>query len=224
MKLLQELHNLHEADLPGENKIEIADLIKHFPNNYKKAIERLWGGPRLAYHGIPFHDELMEQSADAVKEWSKRGGELHLDLSNIPFTDEEGSESDIEVSYDEQIDPEKDGQEVYVGYNSDKDAVYFGYDFSRNEEVFNEEWDKAFKDATGEDFELKNKLHYKAFVAAHKEFNKEQNCWALFEMEFEDDKLVVKDVQTGPGLFYQREGEGGHDVAKNDGLIDLRLD
>lgn len=222
MKLLTELHNLHEAELPDAvNKIELADLVKHFPNNYKKAIAKLWGGPRLCWHDIPFFgpndDDITAKAADAVKAWGK-DGTITIDLSSV--TGEiDGEDVDVEVNYDEPINPEEDGQEVYMGYDLTKDVLYAGYDVWHNEEYFNDEWDKAFKEATGEDFQIDNKEHYKLFEAAHKEF-KDIKSWMLFELKLEGEEFTASVSSSGEGNFYPN----GHTEAVDKGIMDLRVD
>lgn len=226
MKLLQELHNLHEGAVPGENHVELANLVKHFPSNYKKAIEKLWGGPRLTYHGIPFFgdsDSIYGDLLDkALKNWADDGGELHIELSNVEYAPEDGDPVDIEVSYDQPIDPMKDGQEVYMGYDANEDCLYVGLDVSASEEFFNDEWDKAFKEATGEDFDYDNKEHQKAFTAARQEMMKHGH-WMLFKLTENGGEFSAELADDGLGTFYHGD-PNGYGIAKNMGFIDLRLD
>lgn len=223
MSILQELHNLSEATVPGENLIELADLIKHFPNNHKKAIEKLWGGPRLSYHGVPFFDgdnDIYGLAAEAVKKWHEQGGSVELNLSDIVGLNTEGEEVSIEVNYDDNtINPEVDGQEVYMGYDVSSDTLYIGYDVHFNEEMFNQEWDDAFKEATGIEFDYDDPAHSKAFSAAHKEFIG-LRPWVLFSLDWKDGSFEANDEYGSDGSFYP----AGHKKTEELGLLDLRLD
>lgn len=229
MKFLQELTGLYEAEVAGVNHVDIADLIKHFPNNHKKAIEKLWGGERLTWNGIPFHgegsDSIYGDKLDAaMKEWSSQGGEMHVELSGIDYHPAEGGDPEfIEVSYDQPANPVKDGQEVYMGYDPKSGDLYVGYDMWADEEIFNEEWDTAFKTATGENFEYDEPSHQKAFNEAHKEFAN-GGSWMLFKIDFNDGELNVDTEDEGDGTFYGSGGRSGRSVSKQMGLIDLRLD
>lgn len=227
MKFLQELTNLFEAEVPGVNHVDIEDLIKHFPNNHKKAIEKLWGGDRLTWNGISFHsdggiyDGKLDKAADS---WGKNGGELHVEVSDIPFTTEDGETKSIEVNFEQPINPSKDGQEVYMGIDPQTGDLYVGYDIWSNEEDFSAEWDKAFENETGEVFDYDNPAHAKAYTAAHKEITSGGN-WMLFKLEKDGDDFSFElEDEGGDGTFYSSKGRGGHTQAKNMGLIDLRLD
>lgn len=223
MKFLQELHNLFEAEVAGVNHVELEDLVKHFPNNHKKAIEKLWGGPRLTYNGVPFFaegsgEDILGQAEAAVKAWHADGGEVQVDYSNVSF-EIDGQEYNVELSYKENIDPTEDGQEVYMGYDADQNALFQGYDVHYSEEVFNEEWDKAFEEETSMQFDYDDPQHSKAYHAAFEEF-KHGSGFIIFELTHEGDGMKADDVASGDGLFYPE----GHKWAKQQGLIDLRLD
>lgn len=229
MKLIQELHNLYEAEVVGVNHVELADLVKHFPNNHKRAIEKLWGGERLTWNGIPFHGDGSEsiyggELDKAINKWSSDGGELHVSLSDIDYHPEEGGDPQfIEVSYDQPINPIKDGQEVYMGFDPQSGDLYVGFDVWTDEEIFNEEWDKAFKNETGEEFDYDEPAHAKAFSAAHKEMTS-GGMWMLFKLEHSGDGVVADVVEDGDGTFYSSNSRSGRAQVKSMGLIDLRLD
>lgn len=218
MSLLKELFALSEAEVIGDNHVELADLIKNFPSQHKKAIEKLWGGPRLVWHNIPFFgsgdQDIYDLIRDAVKSYDNE------DMIEVEFNDIDFGDDTISLRYSDPSNPEKVGQECYLGYDAQEDCLYVGYDTSLDEEIFNQDWDEEFKKATGEEFEYDEPEHREAFEKAWEQYKK-MRPWVMFKLELESaDNFSVTVEHSGLGGFYPE----GHQRAKSMGLIDLRLD
>jgi hypothetical protein len=198
--------------------LELRDVIKFFPNTYKKVFRQFWGSPRLTYHGLPFFDEdgmgpAYDMIEGAVKDAMSDEDftvEIHIEMPDNDM----GMES---FSYQGKID---DKQEVYLGYGQKEDALFVGYDAWLHEEDFNTEWDKEFEKQTGHEFDSENDEHQEVFDHAWKAYSNNTMMGMLFRVDMENghpEANVDFEIQGG---FYRQV----YPMVKRMDLIDLHLD
>ena len=216
MKLLQELlelpNQLLEAeldDIKSSGAVEIKDLIKAYPNNYKKHLEKLWGTEFLTYKG----QKLFSGGHDIgpVYDGAIKASEAAMKKVRIPLEilDEEGNDTEIDCNID-------GSQECYLGYKESSDQLYIGYDCWLDEESWNE-WARVFDDSDP-------KIE-KGLDKSWKDFNKKTFIGMLFELTTTNGKTFKAeedDSQDSRKGFYQGT-YNGHNF-KRLKLIDLRLD
>lgn len=200
--------------------IEVADVIKNFPSQHKKALQKLWGGPRLVYHGMKFFDEIYDQIDDVL---TKAMETVEVDIS-IPLDERfvhaiNPKSQWLDFEYSCRVD---DMQEVYMGYDPKSDSLYVGIDGWINEEDFNEEWDKQFKRTMREDFEHDEPAHNKLFADAYKKYQKLGFQGVLFKLNKRGRSFKASEVMSNDKGFYQ--GTYKSPDFKELGLVDLRLD
>lgn len=212
--LIQELMTLKEDQ---DGPVELTDLIANFPNNYKKAIRKLWGTPRLKLHGRSFfgdggiYDKLDALAKKAVK--ADDGVEVEI------FTNAEYEGGRIELGYNDKIDIAQ-SQEVYMGYDPKTDRLFSGWDSSLSEEEFNEQFDDEWKSTFDEEFDYDNTEHRRVYKEA---FDRWSEMHPYFVIEIDARTLKVIEVtHTGTEGFYKR----GLAMLKRQipSMIDLRLD
>lgn len=215
--------HLLEASLANTKEtgpLEVADIIKNFPNRHKKFLSKVWGGPRLVYHGMPFFDEIYDKVDAALQKAMER---VEVDIS-IPLDERfvlaiNPKSQWFEFEYSCRVD---DMQEVYMGYDPQADTLYVGVDGWINEEDFNEEWDKQFKRNMREDFELDEPTHRKLFDVAFKKYQKLGFQGVLFKLTLSGKNFKATEVMSNGNGFYQGTYKSGE--FKSLGLVDLRLD
>lgn len=222
--------SLNEAEVP----VELRDLITAFPGKHEKAIQKLWGGPRLVWHGKRFFDkdslgDAYDQAEKAAKRAIKEGDPINIDVQvdadGMPGLSEDAPGS-ADFSYDVEVDPERDIQEVYLGYDPKHDKLYIGFDaWADDEEQRDEKFDDAFKEATGEEFDMDNPDHYAVYSKMHKKMQDDHLGFygLVYEItdhggEFDAEEALVP-LANG---FYR----GTYDMFKRQHptVVDLRLD
>lgn len=240
MLLLQELLAIHEAP---EVPVELKDVIEAFPKHHGKALEKLWGGRKLVWHGDRFfdHNELgdaYQKSLDAAEEFINDGYEaevhMHVNAEQLVASHDDGEDEDNEqapgsadLSFQAGLGDGDGGsrQECYLGYDPVKDKLYIGFDAWTSEDTFNEEFDKAFEEATGEEYDGDNEGHQEVFNAAWEEYKNEHlGFWGLvFEITHSGDTYQAEEAfPPMAGGFYK----GMYNLFKRNhkNVIDLRLD
>ena len=241
MSILSELIKLHdplsallaEAEAP----VELKAVIDAFPKHHEKALSKLWGGKRLVWHGMRFFSdgelgEAYTKAEEAAEQYIADGYNTNVEMTvdTSDFTpadagdeddDDDNDISDIEVQWDVEF-KEDDKQECYLGYDPKRDVLYIGFDAWSSEDDFNEAWDKAFEDATGEEYDGDNEEHQKLYDWAWEEYKSEgYGFWGLV-FEIDRDFNCEEALPPMAGGFYK----GTYKLFKNNhpNVVDLRLD
>jgi hypothetical protein len=225
---------LSEADI--SRPLELRDVVKFFPNTYKKVMSMKWGMDHpgtLQYHGHPFFTkddegksayDHAEEAVDGVLDEDFRiEVNLTMDLDEFePSDDNDGMQYDThDFSFDCEV---SDKQEVYLGYSPQEDALYIGYDTWIREEEFNEAWDREFQNATGEMFDPDNASHDAVFQKVWKKFRDDMFFGMLFRVVERNGRWMAEEhFAPQPGGFYKGIYRGLSSFHSLD-LIDLRLD
>lgn len=215
-----EATRMHLLESEEAGPVEVADIIRNFPSQHKKALQKLWGGPRLVYHGMPFFDEIYDKIGPVLEAAQKR---VEVELS-IQLDERLVQAINPKADWDEFEFSSKvaDGQEVYMGYDLKADSLYVGIDAWIDEEDFNSEWDKQFKRNMKEEFESDEPSHQKLFNAVHKQYQKLGFQGVLFKLNKVGRSFKAVEVMTNEKGFYQGTYKSGE--FKSLGLVDLRLD
>lgn len=219
---------LNEAEVP----IELADLIKAFPNKHGKALQKLWGGKRLVWHGKRFFDDdnvgdAYDQAEEAAKEALRSGDPISInvqvDAHDMPGL-QEGAQGSSEFDYTVELDPNQDIQEVYLGYDPKRDKLYIGFDaWAHDETTRDEEFDDAFKEATGEEFDIDNPDHYTVYNKMHNNMKDTGFYGLLFEITDVGGEFNAEEAMPPmEGGFYR--GTYPQFKRRNPHIVDLRLD
>lgn len=215
---------LAEAEAP----VELKAVIDAFPKHHEKALRQLWGGKRLVWHGMPFFadgelGDAYVKAEEAAHEFLKNEEGPEVDFTydiEGPIDSDEDFDS-IDVRYNATITP-RDTQECYLGYDPKRDVLYIGFDAWTDDDEFNEAWDKAFKRATGEDFDIDNDQHSKIFHDAWKKYQDER--YGFWGLVYEVDRHFNCEEALPPmvGGFYK----GTFQLFKrqHSTVVDLRLD
>jgi hypothetical protein len=216
------MHLLEEslANTKETGPLEVADIVKNFPNRHKKFLSKIWGGPRLVYHGMPFFDEIYDK-LDAVIEKAQKRVEIEIE---IPLEEKLVDAISKDMGWDdfEYIAKVDDSQEVYMGYSPKEDCLYVGIDAWLDEEEFNEAWDKQFKRNMHQEFEYDEPSHSKLFSDAFKKYQKLGFQGVLFKLTLSGKNFKATEVMSNGNGFYQGTYKSGE--FKSLGLVDLRLD
>lgn len=223
MSILKELLGLTEAHV----SVELKDVIAAFPKHHAKALQQLWGGQRLVWHGMKFFedDELGPahvKAEQAAEEYIANGysADVNMDIGGTI----DGEEYDDSMRWDVEFDKDEK-QECYLGYDPQTDKLYIGFDAWVSEDEFNSAFDKAFEEMTGEEHNLDNEEHQKVFNAAWEEFkNENYGFWGLiFEISFDGENMEAEEAYPAlPGGFYK--GVFPSFKRQQPRVIDLRLD
>lgn len=230
MSILKELLELYEAEVP----VELQKLVASYPTHHGKAIEKLWGGSRLVWHGERFfdHDDLgpaykkaEEAALQKIDDGITTSTSVPIDathyVADIGKEDEETGHADVEWEVEFE---RRDVQECYLGYDPKKDKLYIGFDAGVGEEGFNDAFDDAFEEATGESFDMDNSDHYDIYEASRSEFNANKlGFWGLlFEITNHDGHYEAEEIAAFPDGFYKGVYPGFKRAHKD--VVDLRLD
>lgn len=225
MRILQELlalSPLHEA----VTTIELANVVKSFPNKHGEALQRLWGKSRLVWHGKKFFDEhgdLGPAYQDAIT-----AAKHHIEHSagaienSIEFDGEiDGQEVSGTIDWESKID--SDMQECYLGFDPKNDTLIVGFDGWINEEDFNEAFDKQFKKETGIEYDMDNKEHEAIFNKVWKEYQEKKLGFygVAYEVTFDGTEEDAEEaLPPMAGGFYR----GTRNLLKQQrkSLVDLR--
>lgn len=189
--------------------LELKDIIKFFPNTYQKVIRAKLASDQITYHGHqlqhedgdgdltfgPAYDNALAAAEEAMHENGGVTVDVEADLSDVE------SHGDFHnYSFETPIDEKS---EVYVGYSPREDALYVGFDCWISENEFNENWDREFKEATGEDFDNDDPAHEAAFKKVWDHFKDRMMYGMLFEISEHDGQWEANEVYCMPGTFYQ---------------------
>lgn len=236
MSIIKELLKLQDptlALLEAETSVELKAVVDAFPKHHEKALSKLWGGKRLVWHGLRFFEdgdlgEAYIKAEEAAKEYIDNGYNadvnMSVDASSIVpegEDDEDRSDGDVDFSFDAEFKSDE-VQECYLGYDPKRDCLYIGFDAWTSEENFNDAWDKAFEDTTGEVYDSDNEEHAAVFHEAWEEYKSEgYGFWGLV---FEIDKHFNCEEALPPmqGGFYK----GTFELFKQNhpNVVHLRLD
>jgi hypothetical protein len=222
----EEVEEATKAKVGGP--VEVKDIVTNFPIKATKAIQALWGKDRLEYHGMKFFDgkefgEAYDAIHNAVDEHLDEGFEVEesipLDSDLVDAIDKKSRWNDFEFSM--KIE-KHDYQEVYLGYNPKNDHLVYGVDAWFNEDDFNEQWDKEFKENFGIDFEMDEETHHKLFMSVFEQYKKLSFTGIMFDLVLHGKEFKVVDSDYAANGFYQGLYKTQH--FKSHGLVDLRLD
>lgn len=228
MSILKELLSLTEPNVlfEAEVPIELKDVIAAFPKHHTKALEKLWGGKRLVWHGKRFFDDgdlgpayvEAEQAAEAYIA-DGYNTDANIDISGTV----DGEENHGTVTWDVAFDKDEK-QECYLGYDPTSDKLYIGFDAWSSEEEFNEAWDKEFEDTFGEPFDHENEEHAAIFKEAWDEYNTGFGFWGLvFEITYDGNEMTAEEaLPPMMGGFYK--GTMRLFKQQHPHVVDLRLD
>lgn len=216
---LSELKIFEAAEQAPAGPIELKDLIKYFPGNYAKAIQKMWGKDRLVYSGMKFFDagglgEAYDKANNSVEAAMKEEDFVVPVHIALPNGDDLGM---VEFEYDAHV---YDSQEVYLGYNSERDQLFLGVDAWLSEDDFNEEWDRKFKGEVGVEYNEDDEDHSALFHDAWKKYTNMHGYGILFELS--KDLAHAEPVIMTQGGFYG--GVRKDPQFKHLALVDIRLD
>lgn len=230
---LQDPLQLNEADVPVELQRLFSDGVS--ANFAKKAIEKLWGGRRLTWHGDRFfdHNELgaayvkAEEAAEAfINDGYNEEVNMQIDAAHLADLDEDAN-GEIDFTFDVEFGTAHGGdhQEVYLGYSPSHDKLYIGFDAWVSEDNFNDGWDAAFKEATGTDYDSDNEEHQAVFNEAWTEYKDDgYGFWGLvFEITNHHGEYSAEEaLPPMAGGFYK----GSYKLFKSHhpDVVDMRLD
>lgn len=211
-----------EAEEPSSSgPVEVKDLVEFYPKNVRAAIMKLWGGPRLVYHGHKFFSseneagDLYDMINVALKSYVNDGHEIEMSIPVQPAGDLDMGD----MNYDATID---DYQEVYLGYDPKSDNLFVGIDAWLNEQDFNDAWDREFEKYTGVQYDEENEQHQAMFKDAWESYKGLGFQGLLFEMTLNGETFDLEPALEMSHGFYK--GIYRTPQFKDFGLIDLRLD
>ena len=197
------------------NLVELGDLVKFYQNTYKKAMRAKKGA--LTYKGqLVFGDgedgPAILNAQNRVDRLLKRNAgievEIEMDLSRV-----EGSRKQHHAfTFNSPID---DKSLVFVGYRPEDNGLYVGFDAWIGEAAFNEEWDREFKKATGQNFDDENPGHDHAFSSVWTKFKDEM----FFGLLYHTSGLAAEEALVMPGGFFK--GIAKSAIFKRLDIIDL---
>ena len=211
----------HLLDESSQDKVlELRDVVKFFPNTYARVIRAKWGSKQLTYRGMPFFvpDEdtstrTVYDEVDAAEEYIRAN--VSVPVSYTPSKNDLGFEemdADLNVA---------DAREVYLGYDAQHNQLLIGFDLWLDEESFNQEFEKSFREQTGEEFDNDDPDHEAVFQSI---WDQHKNAFAggLFRLVPKGRGFEVEEEYVMGGGFYK--GIYRQDFFKRMDLIDLRLD
>ena len=235
MQILKELLKLNdplglnEAEVP----VELKAIIDAFPHQHGKAIAKLWGGKRIVWHGKRFFEDgdlgaAYKGAEQAAEEYINDGYNtdvnMEIDASAVPDITEAG---DIDFRFDAEFGKQHGGdwQECYLGYDPKKDKLYIGFDAWTDEENFNNDFDSAFKEATGLEFDMDDPEHSKVFHKAWEDYkNDGYSFWGLiFEITDNHGEFSAEEAMT-PMTHGFYKGTYKLFKQQHPNVVDLRLD
>lgn len=211
-------------EIPVElKKLFAAGVSQNFRG---KALEKLWGGKRLSWNGDKF---FADNKLGPAYEKAEQAAVAYMD---------DGYNTDVQIelhgkddaSHDFQFDIEfghdrgADHQECYLGYDPHSDKLYIGFDVWVSEENFNSDFDPAFKELTGEEYDSDDEEHHKIFNEAWQEYQSGGwGFWGLvFEISHDTGEYKAEEAfQPLPGGFYK--GMYKMFKANHKNVVDLRL-
>jgi hypothetical protein len=242
MKLLAELLTLREGEVPIElekwgRKIATSSASDKKSNLafLNKLLQKHWGNTRLTWHGDRFFDDgdlgqAYAKAEAAAKQFVDDGysttyeDSFYVDVQN-PDDDNDSSSGEVELNIEVEFDSE-DMQETYLGYSPKFDRLYIGFDASPKhlEDDFNNDWDKAFEDATGVAYDHDNEEHAAEFQKAWESFNSDGSLYGLlFEVTNHNGEYHAEEAWPPmKGGFYKHTYRDFK--AQHPDIIDLRLD
>lgn len=218
MKLSEIVVTQVAEDIEGTGPVEVKDIVAgRNPKFAKQYLSKLWGKDnRLVFNGKPFFG-AGDTVYDDIQSALKQALEDHTVEVNLPVQGTDELDMDT-FRFDAKVN---DHQEVYLGYDSKRDALFVGVDAWISDEEFNDAWDEEFEKATGQEFDHGDPEHAAVFDSAWKAYQKMGFYGILIELT--GDPIDNGDiVEERSGGFYA----GIHRSAsfKTFGLVDLRLD
>ena len=216
-----------------------SEIIRSLENR----IARLEGN--LNTRKIARGDVAIETASerDIQKAWprvSYKGKSIHADYSKWTNSVEsselsEGTDIDLTDDLGNSLEVAEGGQEVYLGYNQEKDFFVMGFDMSFYSQVTEDEWDahtdamSKYEDAKMEaeewdedepdiwDFEGYNE----DFENVEDPRHNGQRGWAAVLFRVENGRIKTQDPKFGTSLFYEMNVHKG--IKRKFNLVDLRL-
>lgn len=231
MSILKELVSVNDPTVMFEANVpvELKAIVDAFPKHHGKAFQKLWGGQRLVWHGMPFFGDgemgdAYVKAEDAAKAFIADGYDTEASLDIEGDVDGEGEQQDT-VSWEVQFDP-SNMQECYLGYDPTRDALYIGFDAWSDEQEFHDSFDEVFSRIFGEPYDGENDTHSMIFNEAWSQYKEEKlGFWGLiFEVTIDGNNEMTAEEALPPmaGGFY------GATYAlfkrQHAAVIDLRLD
>ncbi len=205
-----------------------------FPKLLKKKWNK---AGEIVWHGMPlFHQEdgkdwredgeAFEAIYQAIREYVEDGYQLEYNITihNEDMPEEEEHDEDDEdddephrQEYSGEVDLKMEFRDtgrddikpVWWGYDKENDKILVGYDAwpTDAESEFNDAFDEAFKEMTGEDHDLDDERHSKIFSQAHKEFIEHAQFWGLcFAVTNEGGRIhVEEEYPPATGGFFRND-------------------
>jgi len=106
-----------------DGPLEIGDIVKAYPKYHMKAFQKLWGGHRLTWQGMPLFNKDVQHLGEGYQQIIDAATEeitgSHVNVSIISEFGEDGA--DIEFG-------DRDLQECYLGYDAGTNSMYVGFD------------------------------------------------------------------------------------------------
>lgn len=221
---------LDEAEVP----VELKAIIDAFPKHHKQALDKLWGGKRLVWHGKRFFDDgglglAYEEAEKAAEEYINDGynTDVNIELDAHDLAEQHDGSGHATLRFDAEFGDLHGGsrQECYLGYDPKKDKLYIGFDAWTDEENFNNDFDKAFEEAAGVEYDGDDHEHHKVFEQAWEEYkNENYGFWGLI-FEITDHRGQYSAEEAMPpmsGGFYRGTYRTFKSTHPN--VVDLRLD
>ena len=203
----------------GDKPIDLNDLLEFFPNTYKKAVSTLaksgrltWGGKKVFTKDGDYGPALEQAVADAESFLKDEKIEITLELDGAVADLDEHSDFTGEYELDEH-------QEVYVGFATRGEKLMIGFDVWLDEDNFNQDFDKEFETAFGEDYDGDNPDHEKIFNHTRDQFLKQSFVGVLVGVD-QDGNCDIE--HSAPGGFYK--GIYNDSIFKRLNAVDFRLD
>lgn len=199
--------------------LELKDLVKYFPNNYKRAVNTVAKAGRLTFGGM----EVFEKGGNNGPALERAIAECEQFLKDKDNTvdvniDMDGTVADIDehgtVTGDYPLDQ---FNLVYTGYTVRGDNLVLGFDVWLDEEIFNQDWDEQFEKTFGEEFDMEDPKHEKIFKKAHKEWQSFSFMGVMLEVD--EAFSVSMDSMPLPDGFHK----GLERMRSRMGLIDFDL-
>lgn len=217
MKLLSELLSLSPLSEAEKTPIEISDVVKNFPNKKRDAVIKLFDAGRLTWGGKNIVDMYADFS-DAAEAFIKENIKGEVDVR----VDGPDGDSTIEVNFEAEI---IDLQECYMGYNLEHDRLVIGFDaWLNSDDEFNQAFDEAFKEATGEEHDMDNEEHQAIYNEAWREYNDNKMGFVgvVVFIEHDGEGFEVVDSEMAPMTngFYR----GAYKIVRRMVDVDIRLD
>lgn len=229
MSILKELVALQEADRVSRATVGIETIYAKAKHDLAQAANLLsyiekngagtWHGDRMVISHEkdhiadgPVYDKILHAVDALIEEGYETEVNQHIDANDLVQANLEDDEDngghpysgDAEFTWN-AIFKRDEMQFVYLGYDPIKDKMYAGFDAWISEDEFNNEFDPAFKEATGLDHDMDDEAHYEVFDRVWKDYQKQgYSMWGLvFEITPGGEYRAEEAFPPLPGGFFR---------------------